>query len=101
MRKTAIILIMAVALVAGNFQLPVNAQAASLADLAKIQVKVTNENQVRAILGEPKESQNILKQQGGGRAFKDRRDLIYNLDGKDVIIRINPNTGLVVKIIEL
>ncbi|MFZ5452986.1 MAG: hypothetical protein ACOZF2_14105 [Thermodesulfobacteriota bacterium] len=77
------------------------AQAAGLADLAKIQIKVTNEAQVRAILGEPKKSEDILKSGGRREGPKDRKDLLYNLDGKDVIIRINPKTGLVVKIIEL
>lgn len=75
------------------------AQAAGLADLAKIQIKVTTEAQVRAILGEPQKVDSFQKQQRSGRALKDRKDLIYNLDGKEVIIRINPETGLVVKII--
>jgi hypothetical protein len=76
-------------------------QAASLADLAKIQVKVTTEAQVRAILGEPQKVESILKSKGSGRGLKERKDLIYKLDGKEVIIRIDPETGQVVKIIEL
>jgi len=41
-----------------------------------------------------------LKSGGRREGPKERKDLLYNLDGKDVIIRINPNTGLVVKVIE-
>ena len=74
-------------------------QAAGLADLSKIQVKVTTEAQVRAILGEPQKVDSIMKAKHGGREFKERKDLIYNLDGKEVIIRVNPKNSLVVKVI--
>jgi len=77
------------------------APAADLADLAKIQIKVTTEAQVRALLGEPKEDKNILKSGARREGPKERKDLIYDFGGKEVIIRIDPKTGLVVKVMEL
>lgn len=79
----------------------VQCRAGDLSDLAKIQPKITTEAQVKALLGEPQQSKDILKTQGSGRAFKDRKDLCYELGGKQVIIRVNPKTGFVVKVLEL
>lgn len=83
------------------FLFTINAvSAASLSDLSKIKINVTTETQVRDLLGEPKNVNQPLKQRKSGREFIERKDLIYELDGKAVIIRINPANGHVVKIIE-
>ena len=79
----------------------VQCRAGDLSDLAKITPKVTTEAQVEALLGEPQQSKDILKTRGSGISLKERKDLCYVLGGKEVIIRINPKTGFVVKVMEL